>query len=222
MDQDGIIAPSNHNRINARLNLDAQITKHFSASLSYSMYDVKNKVVQAEGRMINDGVIQSMLMYLPNLPAYEENGDYARSAMIRMVTDWGINFPENPLVIANELDISEKTSRHNLNFNLVYEPLPDLKISARLGQQWYNYRYFYYRPMSIGRNSTPAYGPELASYNIARSSSTYDIDRLGEFTASYKKQLGRHHVDALIGYTLQRKTDSVSRLRDSPTTASTR
>ena len=60
--------------------------------------------------------------------------------------------------------------------------------------------------MSIGRNSTPAYGPELASYNIARSSSTYDIDRLGEFTASYKKQLGRHHVDALIGYTLQRKT----------------
>lgn len=159
MDQDGIIAPSNHNRINARLNLDAQITKHFSASLSYSMYDVKNKVVQAEGRMINDGVIQSMLMYLPNLPAYEENGDYARSAMIRMVTDWGINFPENPLVIANELDISEKTSRHNLNFNLVYEPLPDLKISARLGQQWYNYRYFYYRPMSIGRNSTPAYGP---------------------------------------------------------------
>gem|GEM_PF-4602810 len=78
----------------------------------------------------------------------------------------------------------------------------DLKISARLGQQWYNYRYFYYRPMSIGRNSTPAYGPELASYNIARSSSTYDIDRLGEFTASYKKQLGRHHVDALIGYTL--------------------
>ena len=206
MDQDGIIAPSNHNRINARLNLDTQITKHFSASLSYSMYDVKNKVVQAEGRMINDGVIQSMLMYLPNLPAYEENGDYARSAMIRMVTDWGINFPENPLVIANELDISEKTSRHNLNFNLVYEPLPDLKISARLGQQWYNYRYFYYRPMSIGRNSTPAYGPELASYNIARSSSTYDIDRLGEFTASYKKQLGRHHVDALIGYTLQRKT----------------
>ena len=206
MDQDGIIAPSNHNRINARLNLDAQITKHFSASLSYSMFDVKNKVVQAEGRMINDGVIQSTLMYLPNLPAYEENGDYARSAMIRMKTDWGINFPENPLVIANELDISEKASRHNLNFNLVYEPLPDLKISARLGQQWYNYRYFYYRPMSIGRNSSPAYSSELAAYNIARSSSTYDIDRLGEFTASYKKQLGRHRFDALVGYTLQRKT----------------
>lgn len=131
MDQDGIIAPSNHNRIN----LDAQITKHLTASISYSMYDAKNTVVQAEGRMINDGVIQSALMYLPNLPAYEENGDYARSAMIRMKTDWGMNFPENPLAIANELDINEKMSRHNLNLNLVYEFLPDLKLSARLGQQ---------------------------------------------------------------------------------------
>ena len=118
MDQDGIIAPSNHNRINARINLDAQITKHLTASISYSMYDAKNTVVQAEGRMINDGVIQSALMYLPNLPAYEENGDYARSAMIRMKTDWGMNFPENPLAIANELDINEKMSRHNLNLNL--------------------------------------------------------------------------------------------------------
>lgn len=135
MDQDGIIAPSNHNRINARINLDAQITKHLTASISYSMYDAKNTVVQAEGRMINDGVIQSALMYLPNLPAYEENGDYARSAMIRMKTDWSMNFPENPLAIANELDINEKMSRHNLNLNLVYEFLPDLKLSARLGQQ---------------------------------------------------------------------------------------
>ena len=133
MDQDGIIAPSNHNRINARINLDAQITKRLTASISYSMYDAKNTVVQAEGRMINDGVIQSALMYLPNLPAYEENGDYARSAMIRMKTDWGMNFPENPLAIANELDINEKMSRHNLNLNLVYEFLPDLKLSARLG-----------------------------------------------------------------------------------------
>lgn len=117
MDQDGIIAPSNHNRINARLNLDAQITKHFSASLSYSMYDVKNKVVQAEGRMINDGVIQSMLMYLPNLPAYEENGDYARSAMIRMVTDWGHQFPR-------------KSARHRQRtgyFGEDFAPQPELQ-----------------------------------------------------------------------------------------------
>ena len=97
-------------------------------------------------------------------------------------------------------------SRHNLNLNLVYEFLPDLKLSARLGQQWYNYRYFYYRPMSIGRDAAPAYSEELRSSNIARTTSTYDVDRLGEFTLSYKKKIGRHHIDALAGYTLQKKT----------------
>ncbi len=205
MDQDGIISPSSHTRINARLNLDAQITDNFTVSMSYSSYDVKNKKVQAAGRWINDGIIQSALMYLPNLPAYNEDGSLARSAMIDMVP-WGMNPPENPLVIAQELDITEDESRHSLNFNFEYEPVKDLKISARLGQQWYIYRYFYYRPLSIGRNNAPAYSPELAAYNISRTTSTYDIDRLGEFTANYKKNFGEHHIDALIGYTLQKKT----------------
>jgi len=122
-------------------------------------------------------------------------------------------------------------SRHNLNVNMVYEFIPDLKLSARLGQQWYNYRYFYYRPMSIGRDAAVAYSDALKPYNIARTTSTYDVDRLGEFMLSYKKEFGRHHFDALAGYTLQKKTyDRLGveatgfaddRIRDSPTTAST-
>lgn len=206
MNQDGIISPSNHERTNARLNLDVKLTKRLSAEFSYSMYDAKNKLVQAEGRMINDGIIQSALMYLPNLPAYDESGDYARSAMIKMVNEWGINFPENPLVIANELDMSEKSSRHNLNVNFTYEILKDLKFQARLGQQWYNYRWFYYRPMSIGRDSSPAYDSSLSAYNIARTTSTYDVDKLGEFTLDYKKDIGKNRINALAGYTMQKKT----------------
>lgn len=206
VDQDGIISPSNHKRLTARLNLDAQINPKLNVKFSYSMYDAKNKVVQAEGRMINDGIIQSALMYLPNLPVYTSDGDYARSEMIAMKTEWGMNFPENPLVIANELDIKEKMSRHNLNLNAEYDILHNLKFSARYAQEWYNYRYNYYRPMSIGRNSSVAYSADLATYNICRSTSTYDVDHLGEATLSYKKQFGDHHIDALAGYTMQKKT----------------
>jgi len=205
LDQDGIISPSNHNRINGRVNVDAQVTERLNLSVSYSMYDANNKIVQAEGRCLNDGIVQSTLMYLPNLPAYDENGDYARSAMISM-NSWGINFPENPLVIAHELDQREVISRHNLNVNATLTLLEGLDLSARLGQQWYNERYFYYRPMSIGQGQVPAYDPQLATANISRTTSTYDVDRLGEFTLSYKKQLGKHHLDLLAGYTMQRKT----------------
>ena len=205
MDQDGIIDPSNHNRINGRINLDAQVTDRLNVGVSYSMYDAHNKIVQAAGRCLNDGIVQSTLMYLPNLPAYEENGDYARSAMIRM-NSWGINFPENPLVIAHELDQHEDISRHNLNINATFNILKGLDFNARVGQQWYNERFFYYRPMSIGQGQIPAYDPQLASANISRTTSTYDVDRLGEFTLSYKNQFGQHHIDALAGYTMQRKT----------------
>ena len=207
MDQNGIISPSNHNRVNARINLDAQVNDRLNVQVSYSMYDANNKIVQAEGRCLNDGIVQSTLMYLPNLPAYTEDGDYARSGMIEMNKEgWGINFPENPLVIAHELDQREVISRHNLNFNATFNILDGLDLNARLGQQWYNERYFYYRPMSIGQGSVAAYSPELATANISRTTSTYDVDRLAEFTLSYKKQLGKHHIDALAGYTMQRKT----------------
>lgn len=78
--------------------------------------------------------------------------------------------------------------------------------------------------MSIGRDAAPAYSEELRSSNIARTTSTYDVDRLGEFTLSYKKKIGRHHIDALAGYTLQKKTyDRLGvEATASPTTASTR
>ena len=109
-------------------------------------------------------MIQSALMYLPNLPAYEENRDYARSAMIKMKTEWGMNFPENPLAIAYEAGHSgedvapQPQCQHGLRVHSRSETL------ARLGQQWYNYRYFYYRPMSIGRDAAVAYSDALKPY----------------------------------------------------------
>ena len=207
MNQDGIIAPSNHNRINARINLDAQVNERLNVGVSYSMYDAKNKIVKAEGRCLDDGVVQSTLMYLPNLPAYEANGDYARSEMIRMNKEsWGINFPENPLVVAHELDQRETINRHNLNVNATFNILEGLDFNARLGSQWYNYRYFYYRPMSIGQGAEAAYTDGVKPANISRTTATVDVDRLGEFTLSYKNQFGKHHIDALAGYTMQRKT----------------
>ncbi len=206
LDQDGIIAPSGHKRLNARLNLDAQITKTLKASMSYSMSDANTRKVNSDGRIHNDGIIQSALAIIPNLPAYNEDGSLARSGMIKLSKEgYGFNPPENPLVIAQGIEIYEKSDRHSLNMNLSWEPVKNLVFSARLGQQWYSYRYNYYRPMSVGQNGAEAYDASLASKNIARSTSTNDIDKLGEFTANYSAKFGKHSLSALLGYTLQRK-----------------
>lgn len=78
LDQDGIIAPSNHKQINARLNLDAQVSKTLSLSVSYAMTDAKTREVKTYGRSNGggengegyDGATQACLVAIPNFPAY--------------------------------------------------------------------------------------------------------------------------------------------------------
>ncbi len=207
LDQDGIISPSGHKRLNARLNLDAQVTKTLKLTVGYSMSDANTREVNSDGRIHNDGIIQSALAIIPNLPAYNEDGTLARSGMIKLANEgFGFNPPENPMVIAEGIEINTKEDRHSLNMNLQWEPVKNLVFSARLGQQWYSYRYNYYRPISVGVNGAVAYdAAALASKNIARSTSTNDIDKLGEFTVNYSAKFGKHNLSALAGYTMQRK-----------------
>lgn len=39
----------------------------------------------------------------------------------------------------------------------------------------------------------------------ARDITNRDIDRLGEFTLNYNGEFGKHRLNALVGYTLQKK-----------------
>ncbi len=70
--------------------------------------------------------------------------------------------------------------------------------------QFYNYRYNYYRPRSIGRNSDLANSAGIETYVKAESQFDHDVDRLGEFTANYKERVrappprpagGIHHAE---------------------------
>ena len=78
LDQDGIISPSGHKQINARINLDAQVTKKLSVSVNYSMTDAKTREVKSYGRSNSggeggegyDGATQGTLVAIPNFPAY--------------------------------------------------------------------------------------------------------------------------------------------------------
>ena len=53
LDQDGIIAPSGHKRLNVRANVDAEVTKRLKVGVNFSFVDVSERQVQADGRYIN-------------------------------------------------------------------------------------------------------------------------------------------------------------------------
>lgn len=80
LDQDGIIAPSGHKQINARVNIDAQVTDKFKVTASYAMTDTKTREVKTYGRSNSggengegyDGATQGTIVAVPNFPAYND------------------------------------------------------------------------------------------------------------------------------------------------------
>ena len=240
LDQDGIIAPSGHKQINARVNIDAQVTDKLKVTASYAMTDTKTKQVKTYGRSNGggegsegyDGSTQGTIVAVPNFPAYNDGkmdlsaawvdantnsantaelwrsyntpGTLARSWMNFFSSNWGINSSENPLVIANELNINNTKVRHNLTFSATYEILKGLNLKAQVGRLWYDQTATKYRPNTIGAGGTIAQNPSLeTSSHYASSTSSKDEDTLGELIATYNNKWGEHRIDALAGVTAQ-------------------
>jgi TonB-linked SusC/RagA family outer membrane protein len=205
LDQDGIIAPSNHNRINVRANVDANVTKRFKVGANFSFSDVNERQVQANGRFINDGIVQTALMSYPQFPVYNPDGSYAVGNQIAMKAD-GYAQVENPVALAHEIDIRERESRTNFNTNLSFDITEQLFIQANLGAQYTTRRYNYYRPRTVGQDGDMPNSSGAIARVLATDITNYDVDKLGEFTLNYKNEWGNHRINGVAGYTLQKKT----------------
>lgn len=205
LDQDGIIAPSNHRRMNFRANVDTEITKELHIGVNFSFDDVKNREVQADGRYINDGVVQSALLMFPQFPVYNEDGSYAVGNQIAMKSE-GFQMVENPVALAHEIDIRSKSNRMNFNANISYDILKNLQAKANIGTQNYNYRYNYYRPRTVGQDGDMPNSEGAAARVKAQDRTVQDVDQLGEFTLNYNESFGKHNLQALGGVSAQKKT----------------
>ena len=207
LNQDGIIAPSNHTRMNLRANVDAQVSKRFRAGFNYSFSNINERLIPDEGRFsATDGIVQSALLSFPQFPVYNADGSYAVGNQIAMQAD-AYAQAENPVALAHEINIRQTESRMNFAANLQFEILKNLYAKANLGTQYTTRRYNYYHPRTVGRNQTMPNSPEAANTLVKATDITnYDIDRLGEFTLNYKNAFGEHHLDGVAGFTAQRKT----------------
>ncbi|WP_165043822.1 TonB-dependent receptor [Dysgonomonas sp. ZJ709] len=205
LDQDGIIAPSNHRRVNVRANVDADVTSKLHIGVNFSFDDINNREVQASGRYINDGVVQSALLMFPQFPVYNDDGSYAVGNQIAMKS-LGFQMVENPVALAHEIDIRSKSNRMNFNTNISYDILKNLKANANLGTQYFHSRYNYYRPRTVGQDGDMPNSESIVARVKAQDQSVRDIDQLGEFTLNYNGTLGKHKFQALLGASAQKKT----------------
>ncbi|AMR30744.1 SusC/RagA family protein [Mucilaginibacter sp. PAMC 26640] len=199
--QDGIIISTGQERINFRTNIDGDVSKklHVGANISYT----QNTNREAQEGRFDHGAVLGALIYMPYLPAYNADGSYATNAEASQSAAYGYQGIENPLALVTRTKITRKGYRSTYNANAVYNILPGFNAKVNLGTQTYNEKYDYYLPTSL---SSGAFAPGSTQSVAAATATAQNItqsDRLAEFTLNYKKEFGKHHLDALAGYTAQ-------------------
>ncbi|QEM11476.1 SusC/RagA family TonB-linked outer membrane protein [Mucilaginibacter rubeus] len=201
----GIIVSSGQQRYNFRSNVEGDVSKriHIGANVSYTQNT--NQEIP-EGRF-DHGPVLGALIYMPYLPAYNADGTLATNAEAAGSTQYGYQGIENPVALAERVKINRKGYRSTYNANVTYNILPGFNFKTNLGTQTYTEKYDYYYPTTLSSGTFPPGSQQSILAANAQASNLTTVDKLAEFTLNYNKQIGKHHFDALAGYTAQRTTN---------------
>jgi TonB-linked SusC/RagA family outer membrane protein len=203
--QAGIVVSTGQQRYNFRTNVDGDVSKriHIGANIAYTQNT--NQEIQ-EGRFDHSPILGA-LIYMPYLPAYNADGTLATNAEASGSSQYGYQGIENPVALAERVKINRKGYRSTYNANVTYNILPGFNFKTNLGTQTYTEKYDYYYPTTLSSGTfAPGSQQSILAAN-AQASNLITNDRLAEFTLNYTKQIGKHHFDALAGYTAQRTTN---------------
>jgi hypothetical protein len=211
LDQPGILNSTYQKRINLRANIDAEINKRLKVSSSVFVTNTNNREVQ-EGRF-NNGPILGALVYMPIFPVYNSDGTLATANNGAGAQTDGFSYAfqgiENPLALAQRVNIIRKGTRATYNVNAIYQVVKNLSAKVSIGGGSYNEKYEYYYPTNLSSGINPPGSTQsiLAANASAQNLATQDL--LGEFTLNYKKQFGKHSIDGLVGYSSQETNTDV-------------
>lgn len=212
LEQDGIISPSDHRRFTTRFNLDGKLTDRLSMGVNSSASFIKNRIVQAEGRHYNDGVIMSALVSFPQFPAYNDNGSYAVDQQMQYAKKYSIGPAENPVALAHEIENNQQRYQSAVSGYLNLEVKKGLNAKIYSGMQYVSQIDKYYRPSTVGGtiiNPDGSTGGSAYAGDMRLSKATYNtstnLDWILEATLNYDRIIGDHMINVLGGYSMQEK-----------------
>ena len=193
--QDGIIINSDFSRYAFRVNLEAKASDRFRVGLNLSpAYAVRNPVT-AEGHFSGGAVVLTALMMPPFMPVYNEDGSYTTALSLGN----GFSSLENPVKVARERDQKGTEFRLLGTTFAEYAFLDNLKYKLLVGTDLQNEKGNSFNPSIVGSDGNPPPVIPSASYSSQES-----YNWLIEHTLNYTGDFGKHHMDALGGFTAQK------------------
>ncbi len=188
--QQGIIINSDLKRYTFRANLDGKLSDKLSVGVTLAPSYTKQNDVNAEGHYGALGILSAAQSMPPYIPVYNPDGTYTSYVN---ATE-GQPSIANPVQIANEYKIQPSLFRFLGNAYADYSFTKDLRLRVTLGTDLNFSKRRIWQPNTINP-STPS---TATAYNAE------DNSWLNENTLNYKKQVGNHALDAVVGFTAQR------------------
>ncbi|MDR2626481.1 MAG: TonB-dependent receptor [Dysgonamonadaceae bacterium] len=204
LEQRGIIKPSNHERITSRFNMDIAVNERFSIGVNSNLFHVKDRTVHSDGLAFNDGLILNALGMPPMYPVYREDGSYLTGISYENTVPYTTFGGENPVALAVGITQRYTRSRYAADVDFKYTLIDGLYAKVSAGMQVSDQIYRYYRPGGDLGQSNYALGDYV---NLARASNDRDFntDGLLEATLNFNRKFNKHTINAIAGYSLQRK-----------------
>ena len=203
-DQDGIMTNTGQKVFNFRLNADSKINNVLSVGANVSFTYNENKEV-GTGRF-NNSPSMAALLYLPTLPAFNDDGTPAQFLMAEMnANNYGVQNPENPLAFVNLVKDQRNGRKGIYNAYANLNILKGLNLKINGGLQLYNEKYDYFKPTSLSADSQPPYSAAAINAAYADARNYSELDKLLETTLNYNRSFNDvHNLDLLFGYSAQR------------------
>jgi TonB-linked SusC/RagA family outer membrane protein len=206
-DQQGIMLSTGQEKYNLRANIDGSIGKRIKITANLAFTQNTNQETQ-DGRWDHSPAF-GVLIYPPTAPAYNPDGSIATNVVAAQSVAYGYQSIENPLATAEDIKISRVGNRGTYNLQATYNILDGLSFKANVGMQTYGENYNYYLPTAISNGANPPYSSQSIAAAKAIQSTTNFQDQLSELTLNYSKQFGKHHFEALGGYSAQKTVNNV-------------
>ncbi|GAB3967064.1 TonB-dependent receptor [Spirosoma terrae] len=198
--QDGIIINSGFKRYSLRTNIDAQLSKRLALKVNINPAYTEQRSLPSTGvsggTASTLGIVASTLQIHNFRPLLNPDGSYFNYAGLADMADI-----YNPLAVAQETITSQKNLRLLGNLNVEYQLINDLKFNVLFGGSLLTNKGMYFRPQR------PYFANELPT---GTDNAGLITNWLTEYTLNYTKNISKHSIAALAGFTAQKERGEIS------------
>jgi TonB-linked SusC/RagA family outer membrane protein len=190
--QKGIVINTGFQRYSMRMNLDAKVSSKIKVGVNFAPSYSKNDVLPVEDQVFVGGILGSALSMPPTIPVYNSDGSFTT---LLGTSPYNLGVIDNPVAIATKIKGGATSVRILTNVFGEWEILKDLKFKSSFGLSYFDSRYDYYSPSTLGRDGLPAPVTPIGNANMGR-----DITWLNENTLTYDRVINvDHHLNVLAG-----------------------